>query len=192
MVRFRKGIISLVSYFPLFFLVLALILHFVFGFHYVVILTNSMEPHINPGDLVIVRPVEEVSPGDVVLYRLELQGTEYRIIHRIVEVRTDENGRIYYVTKGDNREYTDPWRVYPSQIIGKPLLVIPYVGRLYYYLPLGVTALILALIALVGYELVKTLLDELEKTEKESISSFKKLGEGYGPRSSRRPGKGKF
>lgn len=51
-------------------------------------------------------------------------------------MKTDPDGRIYYVTKGDNRNYTDPWRVYPDQAIGEPpLLVIPKAGVVWHYTP---------------------------------------------------------
>ena len=178
------------------FLILALLLvvsHSVFGFQYVVVLTDSMEPKIHPGDLVVVSPVKDVKPGDVILYRLELGNTEYRIIHRVVDVKYDENGNLYYITKGDNRKYPDPWRVYPGQVIGKLLVVVPTVGKLYYYLPLLITALFLSLIALVGYELVKILVEEEEKPSRNPAFSIRKSRNMYMLRRARRqPGRGQF
>ncbi|ACS34628.1 Signal peptidase, peptidase S26B [Thermococcus gammatolerans EJ3] len=188
----RSKVLSLFSAFFLVVTLLVAVLHFSFGFQYVVVLTDSMKPNINPGDLVVIYPSRDVHPGDVVLYRIELGGTEYRIIHRVVAIRTDQEGRIYYVTKGDNRKYTDPWRVYPDQVVGKLLFVIPYVGRLYYYLPLIITALILSLMAIIGYELVKILLEEEEKPSKGPAIVLRRSRDMYMLRRSRRPGRGRF
>ncbi|NJE10865.1 signal peptidase I [Thermococcus sp. MAR1] len=155
-------IISFILYFLLFSVALIVILHFVFGFQYVVILTDSMQPEINPTDLVVTRPVspDELHVGEVVLYRVEIGNATYKITHRIVGMKTDSSGRFYYVTKGDNRNYTDPWRVYPEQVIGKVALVIPKVGVVWYYTPLIVFGLFLVVIASLAYDLAWLLLEE--------------------------------
>ncbi|WP_297478026.1 signal peptidase I [Thermococcus sp.] len=158
----RSKILSFLSYFLIAFTVLILVLHFVFGFQYVVILTNSMEPHINPGDLVITMPVNtsKLHPGDVILYRVTIGNSTFRITHRIIGVKTDADGRQYFVTKGDNRKFSDPWRVYPDQILGKVVLVIPKVGLIWPYIPLIVLGLFLLIIALIGYDIALLLLGE--------------------------------
>lgn len=55
----RRDILSILTYLFFSLVVLIVVLRFVFGFQYVVILTDSMEPpHINPpNDLVITKPV---------------------------------------------------------------------------------------------------------------------------------------
>ncbi len=175
----RPNIFSILSAFFLVVTLLVAVLHFAFGFQYVVVLTDSMKPKINPGDLVVIYPSRDVHPGDVILYRIELGGTEYRIIHRVVAIKTDREGRAYYVTKGDNRGYTDPWRVYPDQVVGKVVLVVPYAGRIYYYVPLIMTGLFLALMALIGYELVKVLLEEEEESSHVHPAERRKPEGGY-------------
>ncbi len=152
----------MVSYLLFAFVALVVLLHFVFGFQYVVILTDSMEPHINPNDLVVTRPVptNELHVGDVVLYRVNIGNTTYRITHRIVGMKTDSGGRLYYVTKGDNRNYTDPWRVYPGQVVGRVIMIIPRIGVVWYYTPLMVLGLFLIVIASLAYDLAWLLLGE--------------------------------
>lgn len=185
--RKRSIALSIFSGLLLFLALLIVVLHFIFGFQYVLVLTDSMEPKIHPGDLVIVYPSPNVKPGDVILYRLDLGGNEYLIIHRVIDIGYDENGDLYYVTKGDNRKYPDPWRVYPEQVIGKLLVVVPLVGRLYYYLPLLITASLLGLIALVGYELVKILVEEEEeKPSRNPTFSIRKSRDMYMLRRARR------
>jgi signal peptidase len=156
------SLLSILSYALLAFIVLIVVLHFVFGFQYVVILTDSMEPHINPDDLVITRPVDpsQLHQGDVILYKIELANSTYRITHRIVSIKTDPSGKYYFVTKGDNRKYRDPWRVYPNQVVGKVVLVIPKVGVVWYYTPLIVLVLFLIVIASLAYDIALLLLEE--------------------------------
>lgn len=160
MARRRIDLLSILSYFLLLFIALIVILHFVFGFQYVVILTDSMEPNINPNDIVITKPVDpdQLRVGDVVMYKITIGNATYRITHRIVEIRTEPDGDHYFVTKGDNREYSDPWRVYPEDIVGRVVLVIPKVGVIWPYIPLIVLFLLLLVIAMLGYELAVALL----------------------------------
>ncbi|MDI3475130.1 MAG: signal peptidase [Thermococcaceae archaeon] len=162
MFKRRTDLLSLVSYALLIFVILVVVLNFVFGFKYVVILTDSMKPHINPNDLVVTRPVspEELRKGDVILYRMEIGNGTFQILHRIVDVGVDESGRLYYRTKGDNRNYTDPWRVYPEQVVGRPVLVIPKVGAIWPYAPLIILFLVLVFIFMVAYELFSILWSE--------------------------------
>lgn len=157
----RSKIVSFISYFLVFSVVILVVLHFIFGFQYVVILTNSMQPTINPGDLVITRPVSpsELHVGDIILYEVHLGNATYKITHRIVAIRTDKNGRYYFLTKGDNRKYTDPWRVYPEQVVGRVILVIPGLGRVWYYTPIIVFLIFMFIIGSLAYDLALELLE---------------------------------
>jgi len=158
--RIKNVVFSFLTYFFLAFVIIVVVLHFVFGFQYVVVLTNSMKPTINPGDLVIVKPVDpyKLHVGDIILYQIHIGGATYRITHRIVAIGHDREGRLYFITKGDNRKYTDPWRVYPNQVIGKVVLVIPHIGKVWYYTPLIVLIIFLFIIASLAYDLAIELL----------------------------------
>ncbi len=160
MLKRRVDLVSLLTYATLIFTLVVVVLHFVFGFQYVVILTDSMEPNINPSDLVITMPVDpgELRPGDVILYEITLDNTTYRITHRIIAIERDPSGRIYFITKGDNRKHPDPWKVYPEQVIGKVILVIPKVGMVWYYTPLLVLLLFLIVIGSLAYDMALLLL----------------------------------
>jgi|GEM_PF-2585069 len=154
-------VLSLISYLLLIFVALIIILHFVFGFQYVVILTDSMKPNINPNDLVITKPVDpsQLHVGDVVMYRITIGNATYMITHRIIAIKHTPDGGYYFLTKGDNRKYRDPWEVYPDQIVGKVVLVIPKVGAIWPYIPLIVLFLFLLVIAMMAYDLAVFLLE---------------------------------
>jgi len=109
------------------------------GFSFVVPLTDSMEPAIPAGSLVLTAPPWLVKPrvGDVVLYRLRL-GRGYLVLHRVVGAT--EKG---FVTKGDNRAFADPWRVRRDDVVGVAVLAIPWLGLVLVVLrPLALLALL--------------------------------------------------
>lgn len=66
---------------------------------------NSMLPLLREGDIVIITRVKpsEISIGDVIVFKT-FTGT--LVIHRVIGI-TVEDGRYYYVTKGDNNRFPD-------------------------------------------------------------------------------------
>jgi signal peptidase I len=99
--------------------------------------TPSMEPTIWPGDLVIIAGADpkNLVGGDIILYDemvLNLTAPEIRkisvpILHRI-KATMGQNGTLFFLTKGDNNNKTDEWYVPEEGVIGKAILVVPYVG----------------------------------------------------------------
>ncbi|MGD9605252.1 MAG: signal peptidase I [Bacilli bacterium] len=72
----------------------------VFGYSYSVVATDSMEPTIMIGDIIIAKKIayEDVNELDIIVFYSE-QYQKY-IVHRIID--TDDNNE--FVTKGDNPE----------------------------------------------------------------------------------------
>ena len=94
---------------------------------YIVVRGTSMLPIFHTGDLVIVRTEPDYGPDDVVAYRVpdgEL-GAGQVVIHRILR---EEDGR--FVMQGDNNEDSDPWLPARGDIVGRPWVLMPGVGRL--------------------------------------------------------------
>jgi signal peptidase I len=91
---------------------------------YVVVSGPSMEPTLRDDDLVVVRERSSYAIGDVIAFRVPDIGPEGEVIHRIVGGSAEEG----FVTRGDNREVDDNWRVYPEDILGRRLARIPRVG----------------------------------------------------------------
>jgi hypothetical protein len=78
--------------------------------------THSMEPVLNEhSNAIEVRPSseDEIKPGDIIAYRSEY--AEGTIIHRVIEVGTDEKGW-FCRAKGDNNPSVDPGKIRFSQI----------------------------------------------------------------------------
>ncbi|MHA1166439.1 MAG: signal peptidase I [Candidatus Hodarchaeales archaeon] len=69
------------------------------------VLSNSMAPAFYTGDLVTIETnYEELSIGDVILYRVEK--LNIIVIHRIFDIH-DENGTLYFAVKGDANKQPD-------------------------------------------------------------------------------------
>jgi signal peptidase I len=99
------------------------------GWEFDAVLSGSMVPAYDIGGLVVFRPVDtvELKEGDIISFKLP--GIDTPICHRIIDIM-DENGSIYYQTKGDANEDPDPDKVLPEYVKGTGVLHIPYVGRL--------------------------------------------------------------
>ncbi|MGH4119484.1 signal peptidase I [Clostridium sp.] len=90
------------------------------------VLTESMQPEINPGDVIIAKKIDTqyVKLGDVVKY----WNGNYYIVHRIVDIYV-RDGQKYYITKGDANEFADA-PVLPEQVKGVVIYTIHKIGRI--------------------------------------------------------------
>ena len=121
-------------------LILALILapsvaHSQFGIGFSPILTGSMRPAGNPGDVFITKRVQASSlrVGDIIAVHNQNTGVFYA--HRIFAIRL-ENGLLRIITKGDANPSADndPFLTSPHAPTSKEILRILWVGRPMVYL----------------------------------------------------------
>ena len=93
-------------------------------------LTGSMSPGINPGDVVVsVRtPVSELKVGDVITYSIPVD--DHRIdTHRVTGINRDPAGLASVTTKGDANPGPDPWTaVLTEDYVYTTAGVVPYLG----------------------------------------------------------------
>jgi signal peptidase len=80
------------------------------GYRTMTMLTASMAPEIDPGDVTIVTPIaiSEVTEGMVIAYHKPIEDHSL-VTHRVVSVETAANGTVTVQTKGDANEAIDPW-----------------------------------------------------------------------------------
>jgi signal peptidase I len=101
-----------------------------YGFGFSPILTGSMQPSANPGDLFITRlvPASTLQVGDIIAINNQITGTYYS--HRIHEMRM-VNGALRIITKGDSNESPDrePFMVSPVNEVSKAINVLPNIGQ---------------------------------------------------------------
>ena len=96
-----------------------------FGYHFLNVISGSMSPTINKGSLIIVQEIDgiDVLPQDVITFKSDSQQLT---THRVIEVQNHET--LQFVTKGDANEVIDPMSVTESQLVGRVVFYIPYIG----------------------------------------------------------------
>lgn len=102
----------------------------VFGYRTSTMLTGSMSPGINPGDVVVTvpRPANEVAVGDVISYRIPIDDQRVET-HRITEVTKDVDGNLAIRTKGDANDAADPWLAHlDGDTVWEVKTVVPHLG----------------------------------------------------------------
>lgn len=85
-----------------------------------VVLTDSMYPEIESGDLIFCRKADTaaLSVGDIIVFRdPEGKGDVTIIVHRIVNI-TEEGGKRSFTTRGDANNVDDPRQVAEEDVVG--------------------------------------------------------------------------
>lgn len=139
------------------------------------VVTGSMEPVYNVGDVVISKEVDPstIKKGDDVVYLGEKDDFKDKIVtHRVIKIEKKE-GDYYFTTKGVANEYSDPV-ISSDQIYGKVVyrpVVLSFLSgvlntRLGFYLLIFVPVAFLIFLEILDYIKRKEgELDEGEKTE---------------------------
>lgn len=93
-------------------------------------LTGSMAPGIEPGDVVVTapKPTQDLQVGDVISYQIPVE--DHRVeTHRVVSVERQADGSVAIETKGDANENKDPWTaVINEDTVYEVRAVVPEVG----------------------------------------------------------------
>lgn len=134
--------------------------------------SGSMEPSLKTGSMIIVYPLNSYKINDIITFRSnEEQMKTNNITHRIFEIE-NVNGNIFYVTKGDANDSQDNERIVKSQIIGKVMLGIPYMGYLVNFIKTlaGLIVLIIVPSLIIIYEEINNI-----KKETKNIINKRKL-----------------
>nr|CAB3265927.1 signal peptidase complex catalytic subunit SEC11A [Phallusia mammillata] len=101
----------------------------------VVVLSGSMEPAFFRGDLLFLTNYQEdeIRAGEIVVFKIE--GRDIPIVHRVIKVHEKPDGKIKFLTKGDNNEVDDRGLYKPGQlwvernhVVGRARGFVPYVG----------------------------------------------------------------
>ncbi|WP_142255394.1 signal peptidase I [Bacillus sinesaloumensis] len=100
----------------------------IFGYSIMTVLSGSMEPLLEPGDIIFVEELDpnQVQMNDVITYR---NGQQTFVTHRVIDIiRTD--GQLSFQTKGDANNVEDQELVSPNQVVGALKFHIPKVGHI--------------------------------------------------------------
>lgn len=87
-----------------------------FGIKPAIVLSGSMEPTIQTGDLVFIHETDAAPQvGDVICY-MTSEGSA--VTHRVTQITTDSDGNVQYITQGDANNTEDSVPVSLGQIEG--------------------------------------------------------------------------
>jgi len=108
-------------------LVVAVTVPAAFGLHPMTVLTGSMRPMIQPGDMVVDEPISpsQIRVGDIVTFR-EPHGTR-TITHRVRQVSISE-GQARVTTRGDANDTVEKWQVPVTGSVGRVVYQVPKIG----------------------------------------------------------------
>ena len=115
-----------------------------FGYKNFIVLTGSMNPFLQEGDIIFVKKTNDIKEGDIVAFRFE----DAIITHRVVEI-VSEDGNKMYQTKGDANNDRDPELIEEDKIEGEYQFKIPKMGNVILFLrsPFGTFIILFILVS---------------------------------------------
>ncbi len=144
------------------------------GYSIMSVLTGSMEPNYNIGDIVIIKKTntDELKVKDVItFYSADPDMNGQIVTHRINDI-INENGHLEFETKGDNNRMVDTENVPEDKVIGKVQGRIPYVGKAATFMQTNRTAffliVILPMLVIMAFEVKDIILIARSGEEDES------------------------
>lgn len=105
------------------------------GFTPLSVVSDSMAPTFNAGDLIIIRKCDPatLNQGDIVTFHTIINNEFALNTHRIAEIQ-DQGGVRSYVTKGDNNAIADVHMISDGDIVGKYVAKLPNFGKVVQFL----------------------------------------------------------
>ncbi|MDQ0032174.1 signal peptidase I [Arthrobacter bambusae] len=103
----------------------------VLGYQTSTMLTGSMSPLINPGDVVVTVPVavRDLKVGDIITYHIPVQDQRVET-HRIIDLVVNNQGTATVRTKGDANNGADPWTAtLAGGQVDRQVFTVPYLGN---------------------------------------------------------------
>jgi len=132
-----------------------------------IVLTDSMQPVIDGGDLIICQTADatEIKVDDVISFFDPAGNGTSVVTHRVIEV-INENGEISFRTKGDNNNTEDKLPVPADKLVAVYKTRIPGMGNVAMFMQ-STTGLLVCVVLpvaiLVGYDVVRRRLYEKKK-----------------------------
>ncbi|WXG47672.1 MAG: signal peptidase I [Candidatus Atabeyarchaeum deiterrae] len=135
----------------------------------VVVVSTSMVPTLNVGDVCVIRNVSAdqyvvgnhtTRTGDIIVIDVHEWEIAHNlptdpVIHRIID-RIYDNGTYWFRTQGDNNQPPDGWDygkgsgwVDQDRVYGKVILTIPWIGYIFLFLRDGGVLIVIPILALI-------------------------------------------
>ena len=140
-----------------------------------IVLTDSMYPVIESGDLIIchTEDPENIAVGDVIAFFDPAGNGSSIVTHRVAEV-TEQDGKIAWRTKGDNNNTEDRLPVPADKLVARyDGTRIPGFGNVALFMqttPGLIVCVVLPMLLLIGYDMVRRKL--YEKSNKKDTDAL--------------------
>ncbi|MDW7660178.1 MAG: signal peptidase I [Bacillota bacterium] len=138
-----------------------------------IVIGGSMSPTIDVGSLAVIKPIDDqaIKVGDIITYKGLT--SESITTHRVAKILSID-GEPKFITRGDANDVDDPTPLEPSQIIGRVLFAIPYVGSLLSFAQSKSGLVLLVIIpgiALIIYE-IRSVVSIIRKMKLEKVHNI--------------------
>lgn len=146
------------------------------GIFPMIVLTDSMYPDIQSGDLIICRQTdtETIGVGDVITFFDPAGNGTSIVTHRVIEV-TEEDGELAFRTRGDANNADDRLAVKAEKVVGTYWKRIPKAGNVAMFMQTTaglILCVVLPLILLIGIDLLRS--RRVEKARKQDTDALMK------------------
>jgi signal peptidase len=149
----------------------------IFGYSPFSIITPSMKPILNVGDIALCKKIDEnteLNKGDIISFKTTIQGKNVIVTHRIESITTLDDKTVVISTKGDNNDASDANTITRDDVVAKYSgykivalgYLITFISNKYVFLCLVI--LPLAILFLMEFvDLIKDLVHNAEISQKE-------------------------
>lgn len=147
-----------------------------FGLTPMIVLTESMEPEIKAGDLIVCKPVEasDIKVGDVISFFDPMSSSGAVVTHRVIEI-LETDGKLYFRTMGDNNDGAeDPKPVAGDKVVGLYSFRIGGLGSALMFMqstPGLIVCIGVPLVLLIAYELIRRMI--YEKSNRSDVDQMR-------------------
>lgn len=129
------------------------------GYFPMIVLTDSMDPEIQSGDLIFCHTVEAeaVQVGDIISFYDPMGNGSTVVTHRVMEIKDEGTGRSF-ITKGDNNNTEDQMPVQAEDVIGLYKSRIAGAGNIAMFMqttPGLIVCVIVPVILLIGWDVLR-------------------------------------
>lgn len=144
------------------------------GYRFMTVLTGSMRPLLEPGDMVISRQpkIENIKVGDVITFLIK---DNVLVTHRVTEI-VNEEGKVKFRTKGDANNAPDSDLTLSNNVVGTLLFNIPKGGYATSFLR-STPGIIFLVVILVAFFVISELSSAFLKSNKKEDEKEKALKE---------------
>ncbi len=124
-----------------------------------IVLTDSMVPEIYSGDLIICKTAdaEDIEVNDVISFFDPAGNGTSIVTHRVIEILEDD-GEIFFRTRGDNNNTEDKELVPAENLVGVYKMRIAGAGHIAMFMQSTaglIICVVLPIILLVGYDIIR-------------------------------------